>query len=404
MLCNKLPIFFTFNNDYCIPAAVAFYSLLNSSKGTIWDMYVLHNDISSENQELLNSIVERFNDNCKLSFIKTGNFLDQYWSSGNFNKSVSLSKFTVDTIVRCFPASLLPKNIDRIIYSDVDVIFVKNIAEIYDVDLEDCYLAGIRNAFSDASDFELSHLSKENYELLKDSYLAGGLLVFNLKKIRNDNLEEKMFSVIMDDTIEKRWNDQDILNISCKGKVNFLKLNYISYPYLYENLVDRDNPLMSRLYTRDELYDSLINPYIIHFAAKKPWNSQPNYSNLWWTIFDYLKLPQSSIFKVNRFEPKIKRTPLLIKNKQHIAIWGTGSFSKKYLAENPSVCVDFFIDNNIQKNNTEFCDKKVFHPSCIENFMDVFVIVVSSYHKEISKQLASYGMVENIDFMVAEID
>lgn len=64
----------------------------------------------------------------------------------------------------------------------------------------------------------------------------------------------------------------------------------------------------------------------------------------------------------------------------------------------------FFIDNNIQKNNTEFCDKKVFHPSCIENFMDVFVIVVSSYHKEISKQLASYGMVENIDFMVAEID
>lgn len=145
------------------------------------------------------------------------------------------------------------------------------------------------------SEFELSHLSKENYEKFKDSYFGGGIWLLNLKKIRDDNLESKMIEIIQDHSIIKRWNDQDIMNIACDNKVEFIPLNYISYPYLHSLLI---KPNFTSHYTREELYDSIISPKIIHYAGIKPWNSKDCFlSQIWWQIFDYLQLPKTSIFK-----------------------------------------------------------------------------------------------------------
>lgn len=138
---------------------------------------------------------------------------------------------------------------------------------------------------------------------LKINIPGGGIWLMNLKKIRADNLEQKMLDVIADETIYKRWPDQDVINIACGGHVGFLPLNYISYPYLLDLLVKPD---FVSDYTRDELYDSLINPKIIHFAANKPWNNNPQYSNLWWTYFHYLKLEKTAIFKEDR-DPSLKK-------------------------------------------------------------------------------------------------
>jgi len=93
--------------------------------------------------------------------------------------------------------------------------------------------------------------------------------------------------IVRDDTIIKRWNDQDVMNIACAGKVAFLPLNYIAYPYLRDNLARGpfDSP-----YTRDELYDSIIRPKIMHFAAQKPWSARTNWDTAWWDIADYLRI------------------------------------------------------------------------------------------------------------------
>ena len=289
---KKIPIFFTFDNNYVEPAAVAFWSLLNKGKSNVYyEMYVLTSQLPPRRKQVLFDVVERFK-NANLTFIETNNFLEEEFKNNTFSDKQGGTKFTSDAIVRCFAAKFFPQY-DRIIYSDVDVIFVDDISELYEVALEGKYIAAVRNAFMKYSEYELSHLRKEHYDMLKDSYFAGGIWVLNLEKIRKDNLEEKMLEVISDDTIIKRWNDQDIMNISCENKVVYIPLNYISYPYLDKFLIKDD--FVSH-YSRDELYDSIINPKIIHFAAKKPWNSNPNYSNLWWGIFNYLQLEKTSIF------------------------------------------------------------------------------------------------------------
>lgn len=301
---KKIPIFFTFDDNYVEPAAVAFYSLLNKAKEDIfYEMYVLSSHISPPKKHILNSVVERFN-NATLTFVDTGFFLDEYWNNNTFSSKQGGTVFTSDAIVRCFAARFFPQY-DKIIYSDVDVIFVDDISELYEIDLGNKYIAAVKNAFLKHSKSELAHLKQEHYTMLKDTYFAGGIWVLNLDNIRNDELESNMISIIEDKTIIKKWNDQDIMNIACKNKVAYIPLNYISYPSLYDYLI-KDSFVSP--YTREELYDSIINPKIIHFAAKKPWNSNPQYSNLWWTIFEYLNLKQTPIMKSRRvLENKAKK-------------------------------------------------------------------------------------------------
>lgn len=283
---NAIPIFFTFNNDYVLPAAVAFFSLLNRAKrGVRYELSVLHHDITPENQRLLQEIVGRFG-TAKLDFIDTGDFLVEEWDSGNWEGHESWKHFTSDAVVRCFGARFFPQY-DKIVYSDVDVVFADDVSELMDVDLTDAYCAGVVG-FLRHDRTNMSHLKPEHYEMLKDCYLAGGIWVMNLKKIREDRLEDRMLEIIRDDTIVKRWNDQDVMNIACAGKVRQLPLNYIGYPYLRDYL---DRPGLDSPYTRDELYDSIIRPKILHYAAQKPWKTRTEWDKAWWDIADYLRLP-----------------------------------------------------------------------------------------------------------------
>jgi len=310
---KNIPIFFTFNNDYTVPAAVAFYSLLNRAKPDVfYEMHVLHSDITPKNKNLLQSVIGHFQ-NAHLSFIDTKGFLTKEWENGNFDENNKKTKFTLDALIRCFAARFFPQY-DKIIYSDVDVVFMDDISELWDIDLTDKYLAGVKDPFMKYSKRELSHLNPEHYEKLKDSYFAGGIWVMNLAKIRADNLEQRMIEVLKDETIIKRWNDQDIMNISCDNKVVYIPLNYIAYPYMLDLLKLPDFPSH---YTRDELWDSIINPKIVHYANIKPWQTTVRYGDIWWDIFDYLKLQRTSIFQEvkisNPFKKKYKKYKKLSK-------------------------------------------------------------------------------------------
>lgn len=305
---KDIPIFFTFNNDYVVPAAVAFFSLLNRAKTDVfYHLFVLHHDISLENQELLSSITKRFN-NAELNFVDTQNFLGEKWSKGNFEENNKKNKFTVDAVVRCFASNFFPQY-KKIIYSDVDVVFTDDISELWDIDLEDNYIAGVKNFAMKYHSVELSHLKPEHYDMLKDSYIAGGIWVLNLDKIRKDDLESKMMDILEDESIIKRWNDQDIMNIACNNKVKHIPLNYIAYPYMLPHL---QIPDFVSHYSSEELWDSIINPKIVHYADQKPWNANVRYSDIWWDIFYYLNLPKTKIFKdadsyLNKKKKKYKK-------------------------------------------------------------------------------------------------
>lgn len=117
LLRKIIPIVFSFDNNYVVPPVIAFFSLLNNVRRDIfYEMFVLHCDMSAENQCLLQSTARKIN-NANLTFIDTNSFLVGEWQSGNFSKIwVRGVQFTADTIICCFIARFLPQY-DKVIYS-----------------------------------------------------------------------------------------------------------------------------------------------------------------------------------------------------------------------------------------------------------------------------------------------
>ncbi len=80
-----------------------------------------------------------------------------------------------------------------------------------------------------------------------------------------------------------------------------------------------------------------------------------------------------------------------------LCVWGTGKFAK-YYSYMHSDLIFAYIDNDREKMGSCFCQKRVYHPSEIEEWSSYFIIVSSTYYDEVSAQLRMYGLKEDVDF------
>ena len=273
---KKIPIFFTFDDNYVVPAAVAFESLLaNAIDGIFYDLYVIHTKVTDANQELLTKIVNSHG-NGALSFIDVTNKFDFEFNDQKFRSVHAGAVFTVETLYRCCPMLISEfTQYDKIIYSDVDIVVVSDISELWSIELGESYLAGVNvPAFLKE---ERTHLDPK----FEGCYVSGGIWVMNLKKMREDNLGRIVLGLIEDPPFRLIWQDQDIINIACDCNVKFLPYIYISIPTWFTMLAEKD--FWDEYYPSGELYDAMYRPKIVHYAGAKPWNDrQIHKADLWY--------------------------------------------------------------------------------------------------------------------------
>lgn len=274
---KKLPIFFSFDEGYVTPAAVTFESLLTNAKPDVfYELYVLHESIHPESRRKLIELVAKHG-NASLSFISVVGVLE---SAGvNFDdKSFCLGhdrgKFTKETLLRCLPM-LIPEfaQYDRILYSDVDICVVDDISELFETELDGLYLAGCRiPAFLDN---QTTHFPAE----LRGCYVAGGIWLMNLRKLRQDDVITKILEVMRNPPFRLIWNDQDVMNLACGGKVGFISYRYCSIPGWRKML----EPIhyVDRRYPEDALREAIYRPKIVHYAYEKPWSGPCEGGRLW---------------------------------------------------------------------------------------------------------------------------
>lgn len=78
-------------------------------------------------------------------------------------------------------------------------------------------------------------------------------------------------------------------------------------------------------------------------------------------------------------------------------VWGTGIVAEQYMNRcSKEIC--FFLDNDIDKKGKLFYNKKIVHPSEIESWDNIHVIIAVKNRKPIESQLNSYGMQEGLDY------
>ena len=283
----EIPIMHCFNNSYVIPASVAFYSMLeHSNKEIRYILYVLHTDITIENQNGLHATISKFV-NAKIVFINMNNKF-----SDVFDKLKNKAYFTKEMFYKLIASSIFPQY-NKLVISDVDVIYLGNFEEQYiEFDFnDDIYILGFKSPFKKGTWIESYRLHYKEYfndeEISKlFNGVGAGFLILNLKKIREDEIEDKFIKFLTTNTDRLIQPEQDILNIICSQKIKYLKMNTVVCSYLYEFFIKKEDFLNIDNYTEQELRFILENPIQLHYAGKiKPWFSPGCIKSEYWYYY-----------------------------------------------------------------------------------------------------------------------
>lgn len=159
------------DENYAKYAGVLIASVLyNASVKDNLTFYILDGGISETKKS---EILELKNiKNCDINFVKIDNEMFREYMSIKTHKYISLP-----TYYRLKLPTLLP-NVSRVIYFDCDMVVNSSLAPLFNKNLDDCVMAGVRDI---------------NKKMLKKnpSYVNAGMLVMDIDAMKRENCEEK---------------------------------------------------------------------------------------------------------------------------------------------------------------------------------------------------------------------
>jgi lipopolysaccharide biosynthesis glycosyltransferase len=268
-----VPIVFGFDESFVVPAGVCITSLLsNALETTSYEIHVISKDLGRTSKETFVRMVEGYDGHHGILFHDPGEA---------YAGDQATSHFTTAMYYRFLIPRLLQQH-EKAIYSDVDVVFLEDLAHLMKIDLGDRYLAAVTARY--VVHLMENSLRKSGIQHLRDRYFASGLLILNLREIEKGNLVGRLDRLIRDHRYE--FPDNDALNVACQDKVAYLPLRYCVPPFV-ESLLELETN-RSDADRRRMLVESIERPAIIHYLGPdKPWNGhvRTTYERYWWEYY-----------------------------------------------------------------------------------------------------------------------
>ena len=130
------------------------------------NVYVLDNGISRDNVGRIRSVCERYP--CRVTFLNVNIFelVDfPLTPMGNELSDASFASYS-----RLFLATVLPEEVNKVIYFDCDGLIIGSLKDLWEMDISDCCCAGvIQHGIND-------NLKREFWFLDVDNYINAGFL------------------------------------------------------------------------------------------------------------------------------------------------------------------------------------------------------------------------------------
>lgn len=266
---KTIPIVFAFDNRLIRPAAVAIFSLLtNAHQDTFYDIFILHSKKEKLDKMEIAKVTCKFT-NCRVSYRMVGDI---------FDNAFEIRQITTPAYYRLLIPELIPEY-DKVLYSDVDVIFRNDLTSIYNIDIDGFYFGGVNSMSHFNKDLVRYYTNKLNIDPSEVIY-SGNLLV-NCKELRASKY-------IMADILERAkgkyvFQDMDVINIVCNGYIKFLPPAFCLTNYINKAFIDSDNRILD-LWSEKEL--RLAMEYgVIHYNGQKPWKGYCANFDIWWEYY-----------------------------------------------------------------------------------------------------------------------
>ena len=258
------------NDNYYEAARILLRSLFYHNRDTSIKIYLFHSDLNAKKIGQMRRFAE-----------KNGGELFEKEIDDNVMKDVPVAMLSKETYYRLMAPRLLPENLDRILYLDIDMIVTGNIRKIYEADFGNKLFMAVPD-----TSVGLEPLKKKLHMKKNSVYINAGVLLMNLEKLRQEfDLEEALeFARKHPDRVPNC--DQDVINGLYNERIGHLEWDY-NYEARFHSLRD----ILSYPFQCRRLQKKIK---IIHYmGADKPW--KPDYHGKF--LKQYCRYAQHTAFE-----------------------------------------------------------------------------------------------------------
>ena len=257
---NYIPVALSTNNYYISLAYVCMTSILYSKSVYTYILFyvILSKGIFQKNIEFLKSLYDQY-DYFNITILKIDNKYDKAFTSNYITK---------ETYFRFSLGELIP-HLNKIIYLDTDVIVLKDLTNIYNINFNNKMILGQPVYFEKSSGCYA---------------INAGILLLNLNKMREINMEKKIL-IIIKKKEKFRFHDQTIINKYFIKYLGIFPPENHARPYNESEIIKFNNQ-SPNLYNIDYFLFSWKYPTMRHYLGgrHKPYHLETNNKLLedWW--------------------------------------------------------------------------------------------------------------------------
>ena len=262
---NEVVIAYITDDNYVMPTIVSITSaIMNKNESSIYKIFIIGVSINDENKKIIEEFISKnINDKIYLNimhFNQHYNFDDSH----PYVTSAAIFKFDIVNILSDY---------DKVLYIDCDTIILKDLTELFEINLNDYYAAVVK-------DYYVMEISKHGEIIGVENYFNSGVMLLNTKLLRKDNVK----GLLLDYKINKdrqRFMDQDCFNYIFNNKVRFISVKYNCIINFWE---DYNHEVLYNFYDYDIFKEEIV---VMHLAGPKPFSKDMPYINYFYDFYYY---------------------------------------------------------------------------------------------------------------------
>ena len=191
-------ILVSLDENYLPRLRTMLFSLYLNHPGQTVHVYLLHSSIAKVLIQQLAADLRR------LGFDLTETRI----GSGMFRGAPITDRYPREMYYRLLAAHVLPKELDRVLYLDPDLLVINRLDELWDMDMGNCMFAA---AAHNAGDELVTGVNRLRLDTTS-AYFNSGVLLMDLEKCRQTILAEDIYSFVEAHKDTMMLPDQDVLN------------------------------------------------------------------------------------------------------------------------------------------------------------------------------------------------
>lgn len=288
---NMMNILCATDDSYAPYCGIMLTSLFESHPHNKLNVYVLTAQLNEQHQKEYTLLASRYGQCINIVNVDPHDFQDCPFNPETDHVSEA-------AYYRLMVGKLLPKELDRILYLDCDIIVNKSLCNLYTTDLT----GKACGVIIDEAEYMDKHYNRIGLDKKLYHYFNSGVLLINLDYWRNHDIDNRCMSYIARNKERLAFHDQDTLNMVVKDEVSFLPLTYnFQSAFLFKAILPSFSKAM-----QSEITDTAPNAKIIHFTGpSKPWfkGSRHPYVKTWLRYRDlslWSKYPLKSVKKSSK--------------------------------------------------------------------------------------------------------